>query len=138
MIENATAETHAGHGTAPWTRLNDLQPNTLYPSTEPPSLPARPRDVDAQISQYTQDLFDLFGPDVAVTNPIELASPSGDSSGEAVLLFSIGIHIEPMGAQVSEIALAAGPLQRRARIHASPTATINRTSSGTQRTFETS
>lgn len=76
--------------------------------TEPPYLPARLRDVDALIAQYAQELFDLFGPTVAVTNPIESASPSSDSSDEAVLLFSIGMHIEPMGAQVSEIALAAG------------------------------
>jgi len=108
MIANATAEAHDGHGTAPWTRLNDLQSNTVYPLTEPPSLPTRPRDVDALITQYAQDLFDLFGPTVASANPIESASPSSDSSDKAVLLFSIGMHIEPMGAHVSEIALAAG------------------------------
>jgi len=108
MIANATAEKYGGHGIAPWTRLNDLQPNTVYPLTKPPSLSARSMDVDALVTQYVQELFDLFGPTVAVTNPIESASPSSDSSDEAVLLFSIGMHIEPMGEQISEIALSAG------------------------------
>jgi len=112
MIANATAQAHGGHGTAPWTRLNDLQENTVYPLTELPSLPARLRDVDALIMQYAKELFDLFGPAVALTDPIESASPSSDSSDGAVLLFSIGMHIEPMGAQVSEIALAAGATQK--------------------------
>jgi len=58
MIANATAQAHGGHGTAPWTRLNDLQENTVYPSTEPPFLPARPSDIDALITQYAQELFD--------------------------------------------------------------------------------
>jgi pimeloyl-ACP methyl ester carboxylesterase len=30
MIANATAEEHGGHGKAPWTRLNDLAPNTVW------------------------------------------------------------------------------------------------------------
>jgi len=104
MIANATAEVYGGHGTAPWTRLNERQENTVYPLTDPPLLPPRPRDIDALIVQYAHDLLDRFGPTVAA----EPAAPGSDASGEAVLLFSIGMHVEPMGAQVSEIALAAG------------------------------
>jgi len=38
MIANATAEEHGGHGKAPWTRLNDLEPNTVYSVDSPPSM----------------------------------------------------------------------------------------------------
>ena len=33
---------------------------------------------------------------------------AGPSPGEGILLFGVGMHIEPMGARVSEVALAAG------------------------------
>ena len=39
------------------------------------------------------------------------AAGGGGASSEAVLLFGVGMHIEPMGAQVSSIALEAGARQ---------------------------
>ena len=38
MINNATAESHGGHGQAPWTRLNDLPPNQIYDFNSPPPM----------------------------------------------------------------------------------------------------
>ena len=38
MISNATAEKYGGHGRSPWTRLNDLVPNTVYVEDDPPSM----------------------------------------------------------------------------------------------------
>ena len=93
MIDNATASQYGGNGFSPWTRLNDLTPNTTYSFDDPPLLPPRIPDFTAVIIDYANELLDLFAP---------------DASADVVLLFGIGMHIEPMGSQVSEIALAAG------------------------------
>jgi len=93
MINNATASEYGGSGIAPWTRLNDLTPNAVYSFDDPPSLPGRIPDPTAVIIDYAKELLDLFSP---------------SATAEPVLLFGIGMHIEPMGSQVSGIALAAG------------------------------
>jgi pimeloyl-ACP methyl ester carboxylesterase len=105
MIANATAEEYGGHGIAPWTRLNELLPNTVYDSAEPPAMPSKERTLEPLVIRYVLELFQLFAPAESVAAEDTEVSTSSD---EAVLLFSIGMHIEPMGATVSEIALAAG------------------------------
>jgi len=93
MINNTTAEEYGGNGISPWTRLNDLTPNAVYSFDDPPSLPARIPDPTGLIIAYAKELLDLFSPERA---------------DEPVLLFGIGMHIEPKGSHVSDIALAAG------------------------------
>ena len=105
MIANATAEEYGGYGISPWTKLNELPPNTVYNSSELPAMPAKERTLEPLIIRYALELLQLFAPAENVAAEDTEASSSSD---EAVLLFSIGMHIEPMGATVSEIALAAG------------------------------
>ncbi len=62
MIANATAQAHGGAGMSPWTRLNDLPPNTVYDAANPPSLPPSSRDLTAQMVGYALELFELFAP----------------------------------------------------------------------------
>jgi pimeloyl-ACP methyl ester carboxylesterase len=61
MINNATAKTYGGNGIAPWTRLNDLTPNTVYSFTNPPTM--LPESADQQLTEliieYAQQLFAL-------------------------------------------------------------------------------
>jgi hypothetical protein len=60
MINNATAEEYGGHGKAPWTRLNDAEPNTVYTVDALPPLIREGRDqTEALIVQYARELFDL-------------------------------------------------------------------------------
>jgi pimeloyl-ACP methyl ester carboxylesterase len=61
MIANATAEEHGGHGRAPWTRLNDLPPNTVYPVGDPPPMIPEGEDqrLEALIVRYVRELLDL-------------------------------------------------------------------------------
>jgi pimeloyl-ACP methyl ester carboxylesterase len=60
MIANATGEEYGGHGIAPWTRLNDLTPNTVYTTTDPPSMPPKIKGLESLIVRYAIELFDLF------------------------------------------------------------------------------
>jgi pimeloyl-ACP methyl ester carboxylesterase len=61
MIANATAEQYGGHGKAPWTRLNDLTPNTVYTvDAPPPMIPeADDRRLEALVVQYAQELLNM-------------------------------------------------------------------------------
>lgn len=60
MINNATAEAYGGHGKSPWTRLNDLEPNTVYAADALPSLFPEGRDqTEVLVVQYARELFDL-------------------------------------------------------------------------------
>jgi pimeloyl-ACP methyl ester carboxylesterase len=100
MINNATATEYGGNGISPWTRLNDLSPNAVYSLDDPPPLPPRITDPTQVIVNYAHELLDLFSPEAA------------DEPAESVLLFGIGMHIEPMGAQVSDTALTAGAIPK--------------------------
>lgn len=62
MIANATAEEHGGHGKAPWTRLNDLTPNTVYTVADPPSMLPKQRGLESLVLDFATELFDLFAP----------------------------------------------------------------------------
>ena len=61
MINNATAEEHGGHGRAPWTRLNDLPPNSVYSVDDlPPMIPdATDRDLETLVARYAEELFSM-------------------------------------------------------------------------------
>jgi pimeloyl-ACP methyl ester carboxylesterase len=60
MINNATAEAYGGHGKAPWTRLNDAEPNSVYTvDTLPPLFPEGREQTEALIVQYAHELFGL-------------------------------------------------------------------------------
>lgn len=61
MIANATAEEYGGHGGAPWTRLNDLTPNTVYSITNPPQMipEGEDRRVEERVVRYARDLLSL-------------------------------------------------------------------------------
>ncbi len=64
MIANATAKEYGGHGIAPWTRLNSLEPNTVYDTANPPPMLSE-RDskrLEPLIVRYALELFDLFAP----------------------------------------------------------------------------
>ena len=58
MINNATAEAYGGHGRAPWTRLNDLEPNTVYTTGAlPPMIPEGHDQTDVLVVRYARELF---------------------------------------------------------------------------------
>jgi pimeloyl-ACP methyl ester carboxylesterase len=60
MIANATAVEHGGNGQAPWTRLNDLAPNTVHSADNPSPLPAQTGHVLQElVAQYAEELFNL-------------------------------------------------------------------------------
>jgi pimeloyl-ACP methyl ester carboxylesterase len=62
MIANATAAEYGGSGQAPWTRLNNLAPNTVYaPESPPPMLPeAAARDLEQLVADSAVELRALF------------------------------------------------------------------------------
>ncbi|MFQ6102299.1 MAG: alpha/beta hydrolase family protein [Anaerolineae bacterium] len=62
MIANATAEVYGGHGRAPWTRLNDLAPNTVYTVDAPPPMIPEGEDqrLEALIACYANELLRLL------------------------------------------------------------------------------
>jgi dipeptidyl aminopeptidase/acylaminoacyl peptidase len=59
MMANATATEHGGHGVSPWTRLNDLTPNTVYTvSAPPPMLPEEgSQKLEPLVIRYALELF---------------------------------------------------------------------------------
>ncbi len=61
MIANTTAKEHGGHGQAPWTRLNDLAPNTVYTVDAPPPMIPEGEDqrLEALIARYANELLNL-------------------------------------------------------------------------------
>lgn len=60
MINNATAKEYGGQGQAPWTRLNDLEPNTVYAvDALPPLIPEGREQTEVLITQYAHQLFGL-------------------------------------------------------------------------------
>lgn len=61
MIANATAEEHGGHGKAPWTRLNDLSPNTVYPVDDPPPMipEGQDQELGLLIVRHARELLSL-------------------------------------------------------------------------------
>jgi pimeloyl-ACP methyl ester carboxylesterase len=61
MINNATAEAYGGHGKAPWTRLNDLEPNTVYTTDAlPPMIPeGQDMRTDVLVARYAHELFSM-------------------------------------------------------------------------------
>jgi len=61
MISNTTAEKYGGHGYSPWTRLNDLVPNTVYAQNNPPSMLSEedPQSSEQLIIAAAKELFTL-------------------------------------------------------------------------------
>lgn len=59
MIANATSSEYGGHGLSPWTRLNDLTPNTVYAEADPPGMPPRNVELKKQTLTYVAELFDF-------------------------------------------------------------------------------
>ncbi len=61
MISNATAEKYGGHGRSPWTRLNDLVPNTIYAEDNLPPmlLEGVARSTEQLIIAAAKELFTL-------------------------------------------------------------------------------
>jgi pimeloyl-ACP methyl ester carboxylesterase len=60
MISNATAEAYGGHGKAPWTRLNDLEPNTVYAAGAlPPLFPEGRDQTEGLVVRYARELFEM-------------------------------------------------------------------------------
>jgi pimeloyl-ACP methyl ester carboxylesterase len=85
MIANATAEEYGGHGMAPWTRLNDLTPNTVYTVTDPPPMPPKSGVAESLVIRYAVELFDLSP---ATTSASLTKMPESQSVvGEDALLF---------------------------------------------------
>lgn len=87
MVNNAV------QGGVPWVRLNDESPNQKYDlNSMPPMLPDR-MDLkkNQSVVRYAQELLGQS----AASMPVGSATQSANSS--AVLLFTIGMHIEPMG-----------------------------------------
>ncbi len=64
MIANATAEEYGGHGVALWTRLNNLEPNTVYTAAAPPSMLSEQEAerLTSLVIRYALELFALFAP----------------------------------------------------------------------------
>jgi pimeloyl-ACP methyl ester carboxylesterase len=60
MINNTTAKEYGGQGQAPWTRLNDLEPNTVYAvDALLPLIPEGREQTEVLIVQYAHELFGL-------------------------------------------------------------------------------
>ncbi|MBN1991769.1 MAG: hypothetical protein JW953_03630 [Anaerolineae bacterium] len=94
MMANATAAEYGGHGMSPWTRLNNLTPNTLYTvSNPPPMLPeGQSQKPEPLIIHQAFELFDLFCPTAAGSNPSPdeaTAAASVISTGQAQVLITI-------------------------------------------------
>jgi hypothetical protein len=62
LIANATAEEYGGYGHSPWTRLNDLAPNRVYPEGTSPWLPAKDLNLQIAVGGYALELLVLFAP----------------------------------------------------------------------------
>ena len=62
LIANATAQEYGGHGQAPWTRLNDLEPNQVYTAENMPTLPPRNANLQQQVGDYALELLGRFAP----------------------------------------------------------------------------
>jgi len=93
MIANATSSEHGGHGVSPWTRLNDLVPNTVYAEADPPRLPPKNLELKKLTLGYIAELFDRFSPGGSVPVTELLPSPPG-VPGEAPMLFASMTHME--------------------------------------------
>jgi pimeloyl-ACP methyl ester carboxylesterase len=61
MVANATAVEYGGNGRAPWTRLNDLEPNTVYAADSSVSLLPQQvcRALEPLVIRQVEELFDL-------------------------------------------------------------------------------
>ena len=64
LIANATSEEYGGHGQAPWTRLNDLEPNRVYTQESLPALPPGGGILQRRIGDIALELVALFAPRV--------------------------------------------------------------------------
>ncbi len=93
MIANATSSEYGGHGMSPWTRLNDLTPNTVYAEADPPGMPPKNVELKKQTLTYVAELFDKFSAAPSVSVARLSRTPSGDP-GEAPLLFALMTHME--------------------------------------------
>jgi pimeloyl-ACP methyl ester carboxylesterase len=93
MIANATDFRYGGHGVAPWTRLNDVEPNTVYTAARPPDLPARSGNLMDLTSRYAAELFELFSDSYAVP-VVETPLGKPGTRGDAPLFFAPMTHME--------------------------------------------
>ena len=64
LLANATSEEYGGHGRAPWTRLNDLEPNRVYTQDSLPVLPPGGGILQRRIGDVALELVALFAPRV--------------------------------------------------------------------------
>lgn len=62
LMAQATAEAFGGQGRSPWTRLNDLPPNRVYTTDNPPPLPGKDVNLQALVGEIARELLELFAP----------------------------------------------------------------------------
>lgn len=60
LIAQATSVAFGGHGRSPWTRLNDLPPNRVYTTGNPPPLPGKDANLQALVGEVARELLELF------------------------------------------------------------------------------
>lgn len=88
MIRAATQAEYGGSGQSPWTRLNDLDPNTVYDPLSASLLEEIDRDKYRMISEYAGALFDG---EVLVANESERGQLPGS---EVKLYLGLMVHLE--------------------------------------------
>ena len=89
MIQAATMPEHGGSGMSPWTRLNTLEPNTVYSGEIENLLTEIDREKYDMMITSASELFDQFGSGRAVGAGIE-----GVGEQQAVLSFGLMVHLE--------------------------------------------
>ena len=88
MIRAATGTKYGGEGQSPWTRLNDLDPNTVYNPLSKSLLNEIDKEKYDNIREYARTLFDgghLSG---------EVVHTAQSPSSEGVLYLGLMVHLE--------------------------------------------
>ena len=107
MIANATAKEYGGHGIAPWTRLNDLEPNTVYSTADPPPMLSEQetKHLEPLVVRYALELFDLF----AASAPSDADQPTPSAPAQADILLTV--DAAPSGETIRPLlGVGGGPL----------------------------
>ena len=88
MIRAATGAEFGGDGQSPWTRLNDLVPNTVYSPLSESLLEEIDREKYVLVNEYASALFDM------TTSTDGQTQIGPDPGSEATLYLGLMVHLE--------------------------------------------
>jgi pimeloyl-ACP methyl ester carboxylesterase len=96
MIRAATGTAYGGEGQSLWTRLNDLDPNTVYTPLDESLLSEIDRDKYTLVNEYARTLFDR------TFRSGSNQEPGQESESEAILYLGLMVHLEGWFDEVDE------------------------------------